>query len=109
MVAYGAHAPARPERREISSMPSNILGTMVFLHEYCISRQAEHTMMTEMVTLHQLFPLVSLYTIMTKSYGPAKSTFKNPFFYHHVEHGSRHRKDIQYDCSDNISHSTYYF
>ena len=30
-------------------------------------------------------------------------------FYHHVEHDSRQRKDIQHDRSDNISHSTYYF
>ena len=32
-----------------------------------------------------------------------------PGFYHPVEHGSRQRKDIQHDCSDNISHYTYYF
>ena len=65
--------------------------------------------MTAMVTLHITSLLVSHDIIIIKNYGPVKSTFKNSFFYHHVEHGSWQRKDIQHNRSDNISHFTYYF
>ena len=33
----------------------------------------------------------------------------DPFFHRHQEHGSRHGKVVQYDRSDNISHTTYLF
>ena len=35
--------------------------------------------------------------------------FVGHFFHRHQEHGSRHGKVVQYDRSDNISHTTYLF
>ena len=50
------------------------------------------------------------YIIISKSYGPAKSTFlKTLFFYRHEEHSSGHRKYDQYDRNHNIGHDAHFF
>ena len=78
------------------------------------SWQSDYTKITAMISLHLTSsidkPWYQKISSLAKVMGLQSRILKNPVsFNHHVEHGSRHRKDIRHDRSDNINHCCYFW